>query len=204
MRKCSNVSDDVFAAAMSKTSPNVYRDLPANYEEPWDSEVRQKRFDRLMNRAEKSHDSKQSIDQSVEGSTRKNVDHSSNKSANVKKLADQSASKVNVTSGTDLYEAAWAGSSQRKTVQSPLPPPVQHKPHVPSNYEDAWDLPEKQKEFEEKLLHARKQRASHGQIRDESDENAKTADTSSRLFSCSSPICKSFVLQIRMFKYFLR
>ncbi|XP_045216220.2 uncharacterized protein LOC123566315 [Mercenaria mercenaria] len=177
-RKCSNVSDEVFTSnlAMNKTSPNVYQDLPANYEEPWDSEEGQKKFDRLMSRAERKHDSRKSFDQANNGTSNISVGQSGNK-LNTDKVS------VNKTGVSEVYEAAWAGKPSQRPNQ---PAPEQHRrPNIQANYEDAWDLPEKQREFEEKLLQARKQRTSQGQVRE--DETATTGDSGSQPFSGLSP-----------------
>ncbi|XP_060567951.1 uncharacterized protein LOC132726622 isoform X2 [Ruditapes philippinarum] len=178
LRKCSNVSDDVFTSnvAMNKMLPNEYRHLPANYEEPWDSEEGQKRFDRLINKAEKKHETRKSIDQTNSGVPRKSVDQSGIK-------INTAQTSVNKTGGH--YEAAWVGGAGSKlTPVTPPSVPQQHKPSAPANYEDAWDLPEKQKEFEEKLLQARKQRASQGQIR---EDDQATGDNVSKPFAGPSP-----------------
>ena len=183
LRKCSNASDDVFTSnvAMNKTSPNVYRDLPANYEEPWDSEEGQKRFDRLMNKAEKKHETRKSIDQTNSGVPRKSVDQPGGK-------VNKAQTPVNNSGCSELYEAAWAGGANQRATPAT---PQQHRPNAPANYEDAWDLPEKQKEFEEKLLQARKQRTSQGQIRE--DDTLKT-DSGSKPFSGPSPPCKIVII----------
>lgn len=195
-RKCSNISDDVFMtnSAMNKISQNVYRDLPANYEEPWDSQEGQKRFDSLISKAEKTHVSRQSFDQSAQSSVTKSSEQPEGRVNIVKKSVNQTP-KVNQTGNLEIYEAAWAGSSgQRGQALAPAPTqtkaPSQHRPSSQSNYEDAWDLPEKQKELEEKLLQARKQRTSQGQIRE--DESTANDSRSSRALSCSSPTSKLF------------
>jgi hypothetical protein len=166
---------------MNKMLPNEYRELPANYEEPWDSEEGQKRFDRLINKAEKKHETRKSIDQTNSGVPRKSVDQSGIK-------INTAQTSVNKTGGH--YEAAWVGGVGPKlTPVTPPSVPQQHKPSAPANYEDAWDLPEKQKEFEEKLLQARKQRASQGQIR---EDDQATGDNVSKPFAGPSPPCKIY------------
>lgn len=178
------VSDEVFASPRNKMAGAVYQDIPSNYEEPWDSEESQKMFNRVLNRAEKKHERRQSVEKGARGAgnqTEGSVKGSSTECANELKHPSHNVPKTSpriVPEST--YEMAWERSNQRKhsdssssakknSVSRPLPHGT-----IPSNYEDAWDLPIKQKEFEEKLEKARKERFSKGQIREEGDEEVFT------------------------------
>lgn len=189
-------ADDVFASGPAKMTPAVYRDIPPNYEDPWDSQTNQMHFNRVLNRAEKTHERRQSVEKTSSSPGSRSSDSlQSAKSASDAKLSPQIVPKKEQMIPECSYEAAWgSGTSQRKQSDSsnsakpnpvskpnpvPKPTPVSKpnivskpSPHanIPSNYEDAWDLPEKQKEFEEKLQKARIERASKGQIREEGDD----------------------------------
>ncbi|KAL4227518.1 hypothetical protein ACF0H5_012962 [Mactra antiquata] len=169
-RNKSNSSDEVFMdhSSVTKMNQEIYRDIPPNYEEPWDSQEGQKKFSRLITKAEKTHEKRQSVDQPP-----LSVGASRNLGAETKNIP----SKLPLNNGGQIYEAAWETSSGK--LNSPSSQPKSHNV-IPSNYEDAWDLPEQQKQFEEKLLAARKQRASHGQIRVGENETMPSQEVSVR------------------------
>lgn len=142
----SSSADEVFTPANKV--------LPANYEEPWDSEEGQNKLSRLMKRAEKKDERRQSVDK-YSGAKPPVPAH-----RNSKVSVDNCVSK----------------SDQNVTEkQSPVINP-KIKKEIPPSYEDAWDLPEKQREFEEKLEQARKSRASQGQLA--SDNERKPSNVS--------------------------
>lgn len=143
----SSSADEVFASPTHK-SP-THKSITPNYEEPWDSEEGQDRFTRLMEKAEKTDERRQSVD----------------KFSGAK---PQQTTRVPVDNSVKRNDQNILGkSSTPKTVKE-----------IPA-YEDAWDLPEKQKEFEEKLEKARKTRTSQGQIAPDDLSQGKVAPVSS-------------------------
>ena len=166
--------------------PSVYRDLPANYEEPWDTEEKKMHFNRMLNRAEKKHERRQSVEKSSDVVSKNSELIKSTKCAinsggggGAPIVSPPSVPKTVRIVPDGSYEAAWQSSTPNQRKQSDSSnnsasinssrKPIVHG-ILPSNYEDAWDLPLKQREFEEKLEKARKGRASKGQIREEGDD----------------------------------
>ena len=113
------------------------KEIVVNYEEPWDSEEGQSKFTYLMKKAEKTDERRQSVDK-FSGARPQVQAH--------KKSVDHSIESEHVV-----------------TKVAPIASPKVKREIAPS-YEDAWDLPEKQREFEEKLEKARKSRTSQGQL----------------------------------------
>lgn len=178
MQKMS-VSDDVFGSGPARMSSAVYKDLPANYEEPWDTQEKQMHLNRVLNRAEKKHERRQSTEKSSGAAgVQTSESNNSTKSAVDDRLTSPFVPKTTRIVPDSPYEVAWqSNANQRKFsdcssnnnfTNSVRKPPAHGT--IPSNYEDAWDLPNKQKEFEEKLQKARKERASKGQIREDGDD----------------------------------
>ena len=187
------LSEEVLKAA-------AHRHIPPNYEEPWDSNVGQQRFNRIMNRAEKTHERKTSQDTCV-ASRGPNSEY-------IHSGSPKTRPNVNTTKtvSDSVYEAAWqpkqSPSCEAESERAVSPGPALPHGTIPSNYEDAWDLPEKQKQFEAKIQQAQKQRASQEQLRGALD-GAGTAPVSVRRmnrrsdgavrkkFSSSTPISPS-------------
>lgn len=145
----SSSTDEVFMSA----APHA---LPVNYEEPWDSEEGQSRFTRLMKRAERTDERRQSVDK-YSGAKPPVPAH-----RNSKLSAENSVNKSDQS-----VPVKGLSTVNPKTVKE-----------IPSAYEDAWDLPEKQREFEEKLEKARKSRTSQGQIAPDDAEEKIPANKS--------------------------
>lgn len=125
-------ADEVFTSASRKP-------LAPNYEEPWDSQEGQDRFTKLLSKAEKTDARRQSVDK------QSSVNQPSPAQRTVKLSVDNSVDKNK--------------SDKNVPVKATSPKIIKE---IPPSYEDAWDLPEKQREFEEKLAKARK--ASQGQL----------------------------------------
>lgn len=175
VRKSSNVSDSVFLNPAIVNPVTVNKDsqnnLPGNYEDPWDSEEGQRKFSMLMGKAEKKHEQRHSIDKQAPGARQSTDNKDKGATAGDVNLVSPKSPTTKKNFETE-YGTAWGNkgqASENPAISAKPKPVVQPKPHAPvvGNYEDAWDLPEKQKEFEEKLLQARKQRTSQGQIREE-------------------------------------
>lgn len=109
--------------------------IAPNYEEPWDSQEGQDKFTQLLAKAEKSDARRQSVD----------------------KQSSQ-PSPAQQTSKLSFDNSVNIGKSEMKATSPKI------IKEISPSYEDAWDLPEKQREFEEKLEKARKSRASQGQL----------------------------------------
>ncbi|WAQ97804.1 SHF-like protein [Mya arenaria] len=193
-RTGSSGADDVF------TSPGPPH-IPPNYEEPWDSEIGQKRFHRIVGRAEKQHERRQSNESSAPSQVLKQQTNMDTRNESAPKRTPPTRPPPTVSDRNqrsrhaegNVYETAWVGMSAgqnqgqssvsasqsevKPTIRPSLPPGT-----LPSNYEDAWDLPEKQKEFEAKLQLARKKRESEGQIhvQDTKEEGAGNESRFSR------------------------
>ncbi|KAH3837343.1 hypothetical protein DPMN_110729 [Dreissena polymorpha] len=129
---------------------------PGSYEEPWDSEEGRKKFESVIKKAEKTHERRVSNtnDSSTNPQIQKTITNPTNPTP-----------AVSQASNGNIYGLAWSSP-----LQKPDPAPslsasnVSRNPTIQqqrkpteagaANYEDAWDLPEKQRELEEKLLKA--------------------------------------------------
>ena len=152
----------------------TYEDLPSEYQEPWDTEEGQKKFSRLMQRAERSDERRQSSDKtSVVRNTQ--VQQSEGIVSPKNKESDSVHYKTPkpLNDNANFYELAWdpsggVGAKAKSPIheEKPVVPPHKNRKPIESNYEDAWDTEEKQKQFEEKLEQVRRQRLSEGKISD--------------------------------------
>ena len=152
----------------SSSADEVFKPITSNYEEPWDSEEGQNKFSRLMKRAEKTDERRQSVDK-----------YSGAKPP----VPTHRTSKVSVDNSVNKYD-----QNTPSNVASVTSPKV--KKEITPSYEDAWDLPEKQREFEEKLEKARKSRTSQGQIAPDNQGH--------ELQPSVSPVSKYFKLKLRL------
>lgn len=145
-----------------------------NYEEPWDSTRGQEKLSMLLENAEKTDIRRVSVDKSGVV-TVKDTSVSNQTSTNGFK-GRRPPKPRRIPSEGQVYEAAWEGSaSGRPNVASasgskgqkpPIAPmaPARMSKQVRSDYEEAWDTPEKQLQFEERLEQARQHRASQEPI----------------------------------------
>ena len=141
-------ADEVFTSA-----PKQH--ISPNYEEPWDSQEGQDKFTQLLAKAEKSDARRQSVDKQC------NTNHPK---------PAQRISKLSFDNGVNK------GNSDKTVLVKATSPKIIKE--IPPSYEDAWDLPEKQREFEEKLEKARKSRSSQGQLAPSNETENKSPSSS--------------------------
>lgn len=130
---------------------------PGSYEEPWDSEEGRKKFESVIKKAEKTHERR--VSNTNDSSTTPNIQKTNTNATNPTPAVSQA-------SNGNIYGLAWSSpmqkpdpapslsasnASRNPTTQQQRKPPAEAGA---AKYEDAWDLPEKQRELEEKLLKA--------------------------------------------------
>ena len=149
-------ADEVFTSAPRNP-------IAPNYEEPWDSQEGQDKFTQLLAKAEKSDARRQSVD---------------------KQSSVSQPSPAQRTSKLSFDNSVNKGKSDMNVPVKATSPKIIKE--IPPSYEDAWDLPEKQREFEEKLAKARKSRASQGQLApgDVVEEKSPSVSPVSKYLKC--------------------